>query len=137
MILATFAALLVSSQQAEEPYYLNEEEEFYPANFRGKWAPTVADCKSDDAVNVIVIGRTKIWAYEADSKLLKLTPMSFTQTPEGVSATSITAMVAERGESELDIGKIRLTRAGDKLFTSRANAVSEDHQWRNANVRCP
>jgi hypothetical protein len=122
--------------QAKEPYYLDEENEYYPAEFRGKWAPSQTACKQEVGEDVITIGRTKIWAYEADSKLLKLTPQISFTAPNGSDAETIIALVAERGETEVSIGKIRLTLSGNKLYTSRVDAVTEDQQWKYGNVKC-
>lgn len=115
---------------------IDVENEEYPADWRGTWAPSLADCGGDSGQNQITIGKTKIWTYEADSKLLKLTPIMYFSGPKGIEAKSIHALVAERGEMEIGTGKLRLTLAGGKLYTSRLNAVAEDDQWKYGNVRC-
>lgn len=135
MFLAAMALAL--GTPATEPNPIDEEEEFYPAEFRGSWAPTLEACKAKYGEEIITVGRTKIWSYEADSKLLKITPVFFFTGPKGVDAKSVHAMVAERGETEVGIGKLRLTLAEGKLYTSRIDAVTEDQQWKYGNVKCP
>lgn len=120
---------------ATEPNPLGEEEEFYPADFRGSWAPSLTACKSDSG-EAIQVGRTKIWAYEADSKLLKMTPIASFSAPDGAAAKSFQAIVAERAEDELGVAKIRLTLSGGRLYMSNASEP-EAKQWDTPYVKCP
>lgn len=136
MIFLAAMALAISASAAE-PNPIDQEDEFYPAEFRGSWAPALAACKAESGDEVITIGRTKIWSYEADSKLLKITPVIYFTGPKGVDAKSVHAVVAERGEDEVGVGKLRLTLSGGKLYTSRIDEVSEDQQWKYGNIKCP
>lgn len=132
---AILAATLTCSPVNAAP--ANDEVEVYPTAFRGAWAPSVASCKDETGEEVITIGTTKIRGYESDSKLLTLTPEIYSSAPSGAEAITVNALVAERGESEVAIGKLRLTLSAGKLYTSRLDAVSEDTQWKYPNVRCP
>lgn len=134
-VVALLAWAFASATAPAETY--EDEDETYPAHYRGSWAPTLASCSAEFGQGVITIGRTKIWSYEADSKLLKITPEFLFTGPNGVDAASVHAIVAERGETEVGIAKLRLTLAGGKLYTSRLDEVSDDEQWNFGNVKCP
>lgn len=135
MISILMAALALFAQ-ASEPNPFDDEEEIYPVEYRGVWAPTAAACRDEFGEEVIRVGRTKIWAYESDSKLLKLTPEFLFTAPNGDDAKSVIALIAERGETEVGIGKIRLTLSRGKLFTSRVDLVTDDEQWKYGNIKC-
>jgi hypothetical protein len=115
----------------------DEEAEVYPLEFRGLWGPSLAACKSEFGEDLISIGRTRIQLYEADSKLLKITPVVSFTAPSGLDAKSVNAIVAERSELEVGIGKLRLTLSGGKLYPSRIDEVPEDDQWKSPHVKCP
>lgn len=131
------ALALFIQTASPEPNPLGEEEEFYPAEFRGSWATTLAACKNEFGEDIITIGRTKIWLYEADSKLLKMSPVIGFTAPDGEDAKTINVIVAERSETEVGIGKLRLTLSAGKLYPSRIDDVPEEGQWKNPYVRCP
>ena len=130
-------SLVLALALAADPVPVDDETEEYPVEFRGTWAPTLAACKDESSLEMLTIGKTKIWGYEADSKLLKLTPIAYINGPNGADAKSINALTAERGESEIGIGKLRLSLSAGKLYTSRIDVVSEEDQWKHGNVRCP
>lgn len=114
MLAASTLAMLASlAAPAAEAH----ETETYPVHFRGLWAPSLRNCQSNEAFRV---GATKIWFYEADSKVLKLSPEFFFTSPTGSDAVSVRGFVAERGETEVGLGKLRLTLAQGKLYTPPA-----------------
>ncbi len=80
-----------------------EESEVYPQAFRGDWAPSLAECQNPNSEAILTIGASKIWFYEADSKLLKITPVVSFTAPSGAEARTVHALVAERGELELGV----------------------------------
>lgn len=55
----------------------------------------------------------------------------------GQAADTINALVAQSGEGEVGIGRLRISRVGNVLYTSNAEVVSEDEHWNHPNIRCP
>jgi hypothetical protein len=131
-------AIIASAQSVPESQFewQRDDDEFIPVAFRGTWAPTLADCKAGGA-EVFSITAKKLWFYEGDAKLLKMSNVNYTSDPKGRPAYSINPLVAQRELMDLDTGIVRLTLSGGKLYMTRADAVSEDKQWQYANVRCP
>lgn len=115
------------------------EQPVFPKAFRGYWAPSLKACADDTAIDGMRIARNRTYGYESDSSLLIITPVNHHDTPSREDALTVTALVAERGESEVGIGKVRISRVGSKLYMSRADTVSEAEHFTNdfANVRCP
>lgn len=112
------------------------DDEFFPMAFRGTWAPRLADCNgnSEEAFEVTA---TKLWFYEGDAKLIKISNVNHVDGPGGVPAYTLNAYTASRDLMDLSTGTVRLTLSGDKLYMTRATAVAESKQWQFSNVRCP
>jgi hypothetical protein len=104
--------------------------------FRGTWAPKMADC-TGNGVEVVTVTATKLWFYEGDSKLLKISGVSHSDSPSGKPAYTLHALVGERELLEVGTGTVRLTLSGGKLYMSRPEAVTEQQQWQYGNIRCP
>jgi hypothetical protein len=56
--------------------------------------------------------------------------------PNGQSAYTINALVAQSAEGDVAIGRLRISRVGNTLYTSNAEAVTEAEEWSYPNVRC-
>ena len=111
------------------------DEEFFPVAFRGTWAPSPADCANGGA-EVFEISATKLWFYEGDAKLIKISNVNHTESPGGVPAYTINAYAAYRELMDLSTGTVRLTLSAGRLYMTRADAVAEEKQWQYPNVRC-
>ncbi|MCL6684108.1 hypothetical protein [Sphingomonas alba] len=134
-LLVLFAAAAPEIPEAQLEWQ-NGDEEFFPLAFRGRWAPKLADC-TGDGVEVFEISATKMWFYEGDSKLIKISNVNYTSSPSGTPAYTINAYTADRELMDLSTGTIRLTLSGGKLYMTRLKAVPEDKQWQHPNVLCP
>ena len=133
LLLLLAAAQEISDSQLE---WQKGDEEFFPTAFRGTWAPSLADCTSDGE-QVFQVSATKLWFYEGDAKLIKISNVNYTEGPGGVPAYTINAYAGYRELMDLSTGTVRLTLAGGKLYMTRPDAVAEEKQWQYANVRCP
>ena len=133
-------AILLLSVQLSEPELItqNGEKEVFAPAFRGRWADTLSDC-GVDGLSAFEVAETRIDTYEGDSVLLNSTPMIHETAPNGQPAYTIVGLVASRGETEVGLGKVRMSRVGAALYMSNAEAVQEEDHFKSdyANVRCP
>jgi hypothetical protein len=135
LVLALAAADLPESQLVT---FADGKEVFAPA-FRGSWSKSAAECRNQDSIYTFTVKETRLEGYEWESVLLKSTPMIFEGGPKDKgTAYTVVALTAERGESEVGIGKVRLSLVGNELYMSNAEAVPEDKHLTAefANVRC-
>ena len=105
-----------------------------PAAFHGTWAPTLADCGGAGWVRIEAGGfraPDSVAALRAPVEIVRET------TPVGVAAASIVARVEQMSEGETGTGRVRMSRAGEHLYMSNADAVGEAEHWQLRNVRCP
>lgn len=109
------------------------DHDFLPAEMVGKWAGSQAEC---DDIAWIVIQPDRIIGYEMDGRLLIASSQAYETTPNGQDAITVNAMFATTAEGEVYMAKIRLSRAGDFLYMSNAEAVIEADHWNYPNIRC-
>jgi len=112
------------------------DEEFFPLAFQGTWGPSLAGC-SGVGEDVFTITRTKLWFYEGDAKLIKISNVSYGNGPGGAPAYTLNAYAGYRELMDLSTGTVRLTLFDGKLYMTRPDAVPEDQQWQYPSVRCP
>jgi len=111
-----------------------EPELTLPAAFHGTWASTLADCGGAGWVRIEAGG------FRApDSVAVLREPVAIVRetTPGGVAAATIVARVEQMSEGETGTGRVRMSRAGEHLYMSNADAVGEAEHWQLRNVRCP
>lgn len=116
-----------------------EGEAVFPRAFRGRWAPSISECGEHSFSASVITGR-RAFGYEWSGRLLQTSPVIHESTPSREPAHTIVALAAWSGESdELGIGRIRLSRVGDRLYKSNAETVGGQQHWQRefANVRCP
>lgn len=106
----------------------------FPPAFHGAWAATLAECRD---IGYVIISLDRFTGYESDAVLLKNGGMILHSTPDGREAYTMNALVAQSGEGEVGIGRLRVSRVGDRLYTSNAEVVSEEEHWSYPRVRCP
>jgi hypothetical protein len=135
------AALGLAATQIPQTQLLTEEGgyDIFPVAFRGTWAPTRAECDGDGLMVVEITAR-RVVAYETNALLLKSGSLVMHTAPNGSEAYTILGLMASSDESgDVGIGKFRVSRVGEHLYTTNADAVPEkDHltkQYRM--VRCP
>jgi hypothetical protein len=117
MLGLAFLALLAA---APEDAYDAQGEDIIPSLFQGKWAPAVADCKDEDQVAVLNISKNHVQGYEFDARLLKHAGLQVESAPAtGKLVQVITLLVAESGEGEVSLGRIRLGLYGGKMYFDR------------------
>lgn len=121
-----FAAAPATSQ--ENPH------DFLPAEFVGTWASSRADC---DDIAWVTIERDRVSAYEMDSRVLIASSRIHESAPNGQEALTVKILTAATAEGEVYFGKLRISKAGDLLFMSNAELVSEADHWKYPNIRCP
>jgi len=123
-----------SNASAGEPITVENDQDVFPAAFRGRWAPDEAICRDPDGKGVAEVTARRISEYESDAVLLK-TALSFEQGPVGESADTVGALVALSGEGELGFTKFKISLAGDHLYLSREEASAAQH-WSHPLIRC-
>lgn len=130
------AVMLAAAQDIPESQLQIEKGGRYvfPLAFQGTWAPTLAKCDAEEA---ITITEDRLYGYESTAVIIISVGIIHQTTPQGVAAYSTTNLVGQRAETEVGIGKLRISRAGEKLYTSNAEIIGEDEHWTNSNVRCP
>jgi hypothetical protein len=115
-----------------------DKEVFAPA-FRGVWSRNAATCRDENSPETFEVTETRLFGYEWDSVLLKSTPMIGQSGPgRGQWANTVVVLMANRGESDVGVGKARLSLMDGMLYMSNAEAVAdEDHLTSEySNVRC-
>lgn len=123
---------LVSPAQAAP-----DEHDVIPAQYRGVWVTKLADCKADGA-DFLVIDDDHVFAYESTGRVLIASGDAYITGPAGQEAREVQVLLAWRSEGEVSgIGKLRLIRAGEKLYSSNPEEVPESKKWSYPNVRCP
>lgn len=127
-----FLSALLAIPEAELATKINGRDVF-PRAFIGTWAFSLKACEDES----IVIEEGGTAGYESEAVLLKHTGMIHHDAPDGKEAYTVVALMAESGEGQVGIGQLRISRVGDRLFTSRADVVSEDDHWKYPNIRCP
>lgn len=133
------ALLLALAPLSSESFKMEENgRDVFPAPFRGLWAPSVGECGGDRQM-VLTISADRVSAYESDGVLLKNAGLILESGPGGSDAYSTMALLAYSGEGEVGIGKFRVSRVGDALYTSNADVVPEDKHFARDRrmVRCP
>lgn len=138
--MSLLALLLIAADIPESQLVtqVGDREVFAPA-FRGVWSKSAATCRDEHSSETFAVSETRLDGYEWDAALLKTTPIIHQSGPEADEPVyTVLVLTAARGETDVDIGKTRLSLAGDKLYMSSADAVSEeDHlSEQYANVRC-
>lgn len=122
-----FAIILASSIPDTQLQTVEGETDVFPIAFRGLWARHKTECSNPDSTEQVQVSRVRFAGYEGDSVLLKNSGL-ITHFEGKQEVYTLVGLVASSGEGEVDIGKIRLTRKGDRLHVSRPDVVSEaDH----------
>ena len=111
-----------------------EPELTLPAAFHGTWASTLADC---DGAGWVRIEAGGFRAPDSVAALRDPVEIVRETTPGGVAAATIVARVDQMSEGETGTGRVRMSRAGEHLYMSNADAVGEAEHWQLRNVRCP
>lgn len=105
-----------------------------PAAFHGHWASSRAECRGRVWVLIEPGGYRapdSIAAFIEPARIVRQT------TPDGVPAATITVRVELGGEDEeLYRGRVRMSRAGEHLYMSNPDIVSEAEHWQLRNVWC-
>ena len=133
--------LLLAASDIPESQLITQvgDKDVFPPAFRGTWGPNLAAC-SGDRLEVFKVSENRIRGYESDSLLLKSTPVIQQSGPKSDDwAYTVVGLTADRGETEVGFGKVRLSRIGSRLYMSNANSVPEEQHFNDefANVRCP
>jgi hypothetical protein len=106
----------------------------FPLAFRGTWASSLAECKSDFTFEILA---DRLHAYESRSIIIINSGLILHSDSKNEPAYTTVSLVGQSGEGEVGISKLRVSRVGEKLYSSDADVVSEDEHWKHANVRCP
>lgn len=132
-------AAFIASQEIAESDLVTQAggEEVFPPAFRGTWSRSVATCRDEYALETFSIGENRLDGYEWDAILLKTTPVIYSSTA-GRDTHSVVVLTADRGETDVGVGKRRISLMGGKLYMSNAEAVSDDEHLTPdfSNVRC-
>jgi hypothetical protein len=138
MLLFALALGVADIPESQLVTEVDGKEVFAPA-FRGTWSESAAECRNDQSLYTFTIGETRLDGYEWDAVLLKTTPMIGQSGPKpGQWANTVVVLTADRGETDVGIGKRRISLLDGKLYMSNADAVSADDHFnaKYANVRC-
>lgn len=139
-MIAPLALLLFTAAEIPESQLVTQVngKEVFPPAFRGTWSKSAATCRDENSLETFTVSEFRLDGYDWDAVLLKSTPMSYLHGPDNEPANGVVVLTAERGESEVSIGKARLTLMVGKLYMSNTEAVSEqEHLTPNySNVRC-
>ena len=128
--------LLVLALQELAPAQLVTERgghDIFPPAFQGRWAPDRDACADKRAFS---IAANRFSAYEWDAALLKSSGLIHQIAPDGRPAYTTLNLVAQSGEGEVGIARLRITRAGESLYVSNPEAVSEEAHWTHPNLPC-
>ena len=117
-------ALAMMLQELPEAQLITEEggRDIFPPAFHGTWANTLADCGD---IEFMTITRDRLSGRESGAILLKNGGMIRHTARNGQPAYTINALVAQSGEGDVGIGRLRISRVGDMLYTSNAEVVGE------------
>jgi hypothetical protein len=138
MLLFALAAGLADIPESQLLTEVGGREVFASA-FRGTWSKSAAECRNDQSLYTFTIGEARMDGYEWDAVLLKSTPMiGQSGRKPGEWAHTVVVLTADRGETDVGIGKRRISLLDGELYMSNADAVSEDQHFtaEYANVRC-
>jgi hypothetical protein len=105
-----------------------------PADFHSVWAPSLSECRGRGWVSVEPGG---FRAPDFLAALVEPARIVRETTPGGEAAATIVARVERMDEGEMGTGRIRMSRVGEHLYMSNADAVGEAEHWQHRNVRCP
>jgi hypothetical protein len=141
MIPIGFILLLAAAEPLESELItqVGDKEVFAPA-FRGVWSTSLETCADEQSLETFEITETKLYGYEWDSVLLKSTPMIGQSGPaRGQWAHTVVVLTAERTETDVSMGKRRMSLMDGKLYMSIAEVAPEETHLSaaHANVRCP
>jgi hypothetical protein len=140
-ILALLASLQIPESQLAT---VQNGKEVFPVAFRGVWSKSLKDCADENSIETVEITEDRIYGYEFDSLLIKAGAIYTHSDPANRTsstgwANSFVALTADRAETDVSWGKIRLSRLGNYLYMSQPEAVKEEEHLSLTyrNVRCP
>lgn len=132
--------LLLGSPEAPESQLVTvvDGQEVFPPAFRGVWSKSADTCRDQYALETFAMSEDRLDGYEWDAVLLKSTPVIYHSSPRGDDARTVVVLTADRGETEVGLGKRRITLMGGKLHMSNAEEVSEEEHLTAefASVKC-
>lgn len=111
-----------------------------PEEFRGTFAPTLADCRNEDRVDVIEVGGDGVHYYEGDDYLIIGVKFSGSSTKSGTFAPLFNGRFTGRMETQL-LGEVNARMEMETPDTLIRYAIKDggevDPKPVNIWVRCP